>query len=131
MIGTTVRVRHVLTVQVVNRGEAPEYVYEVNLENQAPSPITVAIRKGDGSVEVRPRDLATFDLGLDGSQAFGWDEPFRAVVSLAGGQVFRSDFTPQGLLNPPCHGTQTVVRDSDEVPDEEVIRVCLDDLSPE
>jgi hypothetical protein len=127
IIGTTVHMQHYLTVRVINRGEMPEYVYEVALRSAGRSPFTVPVRKGEGSVEARPRDHAEFTLPLDGHQHFGWHEPFVVVVRLANGQVFRSP--PATLGQPPCHGKPYVVPDPDEVPDEQVYQVRLEDLT--
>ena len=40
IIGTTVQMQHHLTIRVINRGELPEYVYEVALRSAGSSPFT-------------------------------------------------------------------------------------------
>jgi hypothetical protein len=67
---------------------------------------------------VRPRDQQTFELELDGSQAFAWDEPFRVVVRLANEQTFRSDYGK--LDRPPHHGQSVVIPDPEHMPDSQV-----------
>ena len=127
IIGTTVHMQHHLTVRVINRGEVPEYVYAVTLRSVGPSPFTVSVRKGEGSIEVRPRDHEEFTLPLDERQHFDWHEPFVVVVRLANGQEFRS---PLATLDyPPFHGKPYVVPDLDQVPNEEVYRVRREDFA--
>jgi hypothetical protein len=129
VIGETVGRRHTLQIGVINGGEAPEYVYGISLEGKRLSPITVIVRKEEGSVEVRPRDQEGFEFELDGSQPFPWDEPMRVVVRLANGKKFRSPYFE--LLHEPHHGRPFVVPDPAEVPSEQVHRLRLEDLSPE
>ncbi len=117
VIGATVPLEHFLTIRVLNGGEAPEYVHEITLESERPQPTTVAVRKPNGTVEVRPRDHQTFELPLDGRQGFTWDEPFRAVVRLANEQVFYSGY---GAIQSPRHGQTVVIPDPDQVPDDEM-----------
>ncbi len=129
VIDTTVALRHILTVRVINRGESSEFVYAISLHSERPSAITVPLRKGEGSVEVRPRDHVAFDFALTGRQGFAWDEPFRAVVRLADGQVFESG---HGMLQaPPSHGVPQGIVDPDAVPDDQVIRISLQDFPPQ
>jgi hypothetical protein len=66
VIGQTVGYRHTLHMGVVNGGAAPEYVYGIWLEGERPSPLTVIVRKEEGSVEVRPRDQKVFEFELGG-----------------------------------------------------------------
>jgi hypothetical protein len=127
IIGTTVHMQHHLTVRVINRGEVPEYVYVVTLRSAEPSPFSVPVRNGEGSVEVRPRDHEEFRLPLDGRHHFDWHKPFVVVVTLANGQEFRSP--PATLGYPPSHGKPYVIPDLDEVPDEEVYRIRPEDLA--
>jgi hypothetical protein len=127
IIGTTIPMQHHLTVRVINRGELPEYVYEVALRSAKPSPFAVSVRKSEGSVEVRPRDHEEFTLPLDGRQHFEWHEPFVVVVRLANAQEFRSP--PATLRYPPFHGTPYTVPDLDEVPDGEIYRIRPEDLA--
>jgi|AntDryMetagUQ255_1029468.scaffolds.fasta_scaffold01519_2 hypothetical protein len=124
IIGETVYRHHVLTVEVINRGEAPEYVHSIVLESESESPITVFVRRPEGTVEVRPRDQQGFELRLDGSQAFSWTEPFRATVRLANDETFNS---PYGSLSlPPHDGEAMVVPDPDALPDDEVAHITFD-----
>jgi hypothetical protein len=123
VIGERVPLRHVLTIRVLNGGEAPEYVHAISLESESPSPITVAVRQPEGTVEVRPRDQQTFELELDGSQAFTWDQPFRAVVRLANEQTFCSEYGT--LATPPHHGQSVVIPDPEQMPDDQVARVSV------
>jgi hypothetical protein len=118
VIGETLPLKHLLIVRVVNGGEAPEYVHSIILESERPSPVTVSVRAPEGTVEVRPRDQQTFELELDGSQAFVWDEPFRVVVRLANEQTFHSDYGT--LANPPHHGGSVVIPDAEQMPDDQV-----------
>jgi hypothetical protein len=120
IIGTTVPMEHILTVCVINGGEAPEYVHSITLESERPLPMTVSVREPKGTVEVRPRDQQTFDLPLDGRQAFAWDEPFQAVVRLANEQIFYSGY---GRVGPPQHGQSVVIPDPEQLPDDQVHRV--------
>jgi hypothetical protein len=120
VIGTTVPMEHILTIRVINGGEAPEYVHSITLESQRPLPMTVSVREPEGTVEVRPRDQQTFDLPLDGHQAFAWDEPFRAVVRLANEQTFYSGY---GTVGRPHHGQSVVIPDPEQVPDSQVHEV--------
>jgi hypothetical protein len=122
IIGTTVPMEHILTIRVINGGEAPEYVHSITLESQRPLPVTVVVRKPEGTVEVRPRDQQTFDLPLDGHQAFAWDEPFRAVVRLANEQTFYSEY---GTIGQPHHGQSVVIPDPEQVPDDQVHEVSF------
>jgi hypothetical protein len=117
VIGTTVPMEHALTVCVVNGGEAPEYVHSIILESERPLPVTVSVREPRGTVEVRPRDQQTFDLALDGHQAFAWDEPFRAVVRLANEQTFYSQY---GTIGWPHHGQSVEIPDPEQLPDGQV-----------
>lgn len=117
VIGTTVPLEHFLIIRVINGGEAPEYVHSITLESERPLPMTVLVRAPEGTVEVRPRDQATFELALDGRQAFAWDEPFRAVVQLANEQVFYSGY---GEIRPPEHGQTVVIPNPEQVPDDQV-----------
>lgn len=128
VIGATLAVEHILVIRVVNGGEAPEYIHEIHLENQQVSPITVSVRKPEGTVEVRPRDQHECIFALDGSQAFDWDAPFRAVVRLANKAIFHSEYGR--LSRPPEHGEQVVIPDPDQVPDAQVIRVSVIPGSP-
>lgn len=121
VIGETVPRRHLLTIRVLNGGEAPEYVHSISLESESPSPITVAVRRPEGTVEVRPRDQQTFELKLDGSHAFAWDQPFRAVVRLANEQTFCSEYGT--LATPPHHGQSVVIPDPAQMPDDQVAQV--------
>ncbi len=121
VIGETVPLRHLLTIRVINGGEAPEYVHAITLESETPSPVTVAVRRPEGTVEVRPRDQRTFELKLDGSQAFAWDKPFRAVVRLANEQTFCSEYGT--LAAPPHHGQAVVIPDPEQMPDDQVARL--------
>lgn len=123
VIGETVPLRHLLTIRVLNGGEAPEYVHSISLESESPSPITVAVRRPEGTVEVRPRDQQTFELKLDGSHAFAWDQPFRAVVRLANEQTFCSDYGT--LATPPHHGQSVVIPDPKQMPDDQVAQVHI------
>ncbi len=120
VIGATVPIEHILTISVVNGGEAPEYVHSITLESERPLPVTVSVREPEGTVEVRPRDQRAFELPLDGRQAFAWDEPFQAVVRLANEQTF---FSGYGTVRPPQHGQSVVVPDPDQVPDDQVHEV--------
>jgi hypothetical protein len=120
IIGTTVPREHILTVRVINGGEAPEYVHSIILESQRPLPMTVSVREPKGTVEVRPRDQQTFDLPLDGHQAFAWDEPLRAVVRLANEQTFYSEY---GTVGQPHHGQSVLIPDSEQVPDDQLHQV--------
>lgn len=101
-------------------------MYEVGLRSVGPSAFMVPIRKGEGSVEVRPRDHVEFTLPLDGRQHFAWHEPFVVVVRLANGQEFRSPSATLG--DPPHHGKPFVVPDLDAVPAEEIYRIRPEDL---
>ncbi len=123
VIRETVPLRHLLTIRVLNGGEAPEYVHSISLESESPSPITVAVRRPEGTVEVRPRDQQTFELKLDGSHAFAWDQPFRAVVRLANEQTFCSDYGT--LATPPHHGQSVVIPDPEQMPDDQVAQVHI------
>jgi len=120
VIGTTVPTEHILTISVVNGGQAPEYVHSITLESERPLPVTASVREPEGTVEVRPRDQRTFDLPLDGHQAFAWDEPFRVVVRLANEQTFYSGY---GTVRPPQHGQPVVIPDPEQVPDSQVHEV--------
>lgn len=123
VIGETLHLEHILTVRVINDGEAPEYVHEIFLESEHPSPLKVNVRAPKGTKEVRPRDHQTFDLELDGSQGFEWDKNFRAVVVLANKQQFYSGY---GWLDrPPHHGEARTIPDPEKVPDGEVAHICL------
>jgi hypothetical protein len=117
VIGTTVSREHILTVRVINGGEAPEYVHSITLESERPLPLTVSVREPQGTVEVRPRDQQTFELALDGHQGFAWDEPFRAVIRLANEQTFYSDY---GTVQSPQHGQSVVIPDPEQVPDDQI-----------
>lgn len=121
VVGETIPLRHLLTIRVLNGGEAPEYVHEITLESEAPSPFTVTVRRPEGTVEVRPRDHQTFELELDGSQAFAWDKPFRAVVRLANEQTFCSEYGT--LATSPHHGQSVVISDSQQMPDNQVAQL--------
>jgi hypothetical protein len=121
VIGETVPRRHLLTIRVLNGGEAPEYVHSISLESESPSPFTVAVRRPEGTVEVRPRDQQTFELKLDGSHAFAWDQPFRAVVRLANEQTFCSEYGT--LATPPHHGQSVVIPDPEQMPDDQVAQI--------
>jgi hypothetical protein len=123
VIGETVPLRHLLTIRVLNGGEAPEYVHSISLESESPSPITVAVRRPEGTVEVRPRDQQTFELKLDGSQGFAWDQPFRAVVRLANEQTFWSEYGT--LAAPPHHGQSVVIPDPEQMPDDQVAELYV------
>jgi len=123
VIGETVYLDHVLTVHVINRGEAPEYVHSIVLESESESPITVVVRRPEGTVEVRPRDQESFELRLDGSHAFAWDEPFRATVRLANDEIFSSKYG--SLMGPPQDGQAVVVRDPDALPNDEVGHIAI------
>jgi hypothetical protein len=123
VIGQTVPLRHLLTIRIVNGGEAPEYVHSISLESERPSPLTVAVRRPEGTVEVRPRDQRTFELELDGSQAFTWDEPFRAIVRLANEQTFCSEYGT--LARPPHHGQTVVIPDPEQMPDDQVAHLDM------
>jgi hypothetical protein len=124
VIGTTLNREHVLTVRVTNDGEAPEYVHEISLESEHPSPLAVSVRKPDGTEEVRPRDHRTFDLALDGAQAFEWDKPFRAAVRIASkNQTFYSEYGQ--LAHAPHHGQPHTVVDPEQVPDAQIARVSF------
>jgi hypothetical protein len=118
VIGETVNTQHLLIIRVINDGEAPEYVHSITLESEHPSPLTVDVRKPEGTIEVRPRDQQTFEFALDGTQGFVWDAPFRVVVRLANEGVF---YSPYGqLAYSPHHGQPMIVPDPDEVPDAEL-----------
>lgn len=88
--------------------------------------MTVVVRRGEGTTEVRPKDQEAFVLELDGHQAFEWDQSFRAIVSLADKQIFASDYGALGAV--PCHGMPITIRDPDAVPADEVQCVRLGDL---
>jgi len=118
VVGTRIPCRHLLIVRVVNGGEAPEYVHSIILESERPSPVTISVRAPEGTVEVRPRDQQTFELELDGSQAFAWGEPFRVAVRLANEQTFRSDYGT--LAHPPNQGQSVVIPDPEQRPDNQV-----------
>jgi hypothetical protein len=118
VIGETVSAQHFLIIRVINDGEAPEYVHSITLESEHPSPLTVDVRKPEGTIEVRPRDQQTFEFALDGAQGFVWEAPFRVVVRLANEGVF---YSPYGkLAYSPHHGQPMIVPDPDEVPDAEL-----------
>ena len=123
VIGEAVPLRHLLTIRVLNGGEVPEYVHSISLESESPSPFTVAVRRPEGTVEVRPRDQQTFELKLDGSQAFAWDQPFRAVVRLANEQTFCSEYGT--LATQPHHGRSAVIPDPAQMPDDQVAHVHI------
>lgn len=113
-----VPLRHLLTIRVLNGGKAPEYVHLISLESESPSPITVAVRRPEGTVEVRPRDQQTFELKLDGSHAFARDKPFWALVRLANEQTFCSEYGTLGT--PPHDGQSVVIPDPEQMPDDQV-----------
>jgi|ERR1022692_30099 hypothetical protein len=116
--GTAVPTEHILIVRVINSGDLPEYVHEVRLQSQVPSPFAISVREAEGTVEVRPRDQVTFELVLDDPDDFQWDAPFRALVRLANQQTFYSDYA--ALDAPPSHGEIVVIPDPDVEPVPEI-----------
>ncbi len=118
-----------MVITISNRGEAPEYVYEIRLESETQPAIYVVVRRAEGTVEVRPRDQQAFFLPLDGSKAFDWQGRFRVMVKLANGVVIRSPWAEPP--HPPEHGLPFVIPDLDAVPDDQVITIRPADLSPE
>lgn len=116
-------------VRVINDGEAPEYVHAITLESEVPSPLRIAVKQPEGTVEVRPRDQALFEYALDGSQGFQWDAPFRVAVRLANERTFYSEYGT--LAQAPSHGATQVIPDPDQVPDAQVGTIRFDPITGE